>query len=80
MRPMLSTTAPVIGGNTIPPLIAATSRLPPSFVCLPNPLSPSVKIVAIHADSKHKTSISMAIETDPCVVMAGTMKTKHSPR
>lgn len=78
--PFLSTTAPIMGGKTIPPEMAATRRAPPSFVCLPRPRRPNVKIVAKHADSKHKTVISMAIETFPAVFMAVIANIMHKLR
>lgn len=74
------TTAPIMGGKTMPPEIAATSNDPPILVCLPNPLSPSVNMVAKQQDSKHKTSINIAIDVAPAVFIAAVTKTKHSPR
>ena len=74
------TTAPIIGGNTIPPEIAATKKDPPLLVCLPSPLRPNVKIVAKQHDSKTNTIITNPIDVVPVVVLAATLKTKHIPR
>lgn len=77
---MASTTAPVMGGKTMPPEMAATSKEPPTFVWRPRPRRPRVKMVAKQADSKHRTRISMAMDEVPLVVTAATEKTKHNDR
>lgn len=73
-------TAPVIGGNAVPPGIAATIKLPPIFVCLPKPLNLNVKIVAKQALSQHKTRQKRAIEPLPWVCEVARMKMKHMKR
>lgn len=70
----------MIGENTIPPLRAATCRLPPSFVWRPSPLKLSVKIVAKHALSNAKTIIKRPIGKEPEVFMAAMANAKQSAR
>lgn len=78
--PHASITAPMIGRNTIPPLIAATCRLPSSFVCRPSPRKLNVKIVAKQVDSKAKTVMSRPMDTVPVVFMAAMAMAKQSAR
>jgi hypothetical protein len=69
--------APIMGGNAAPPLIAATRKLPPRFVCLPNPLILIEKMVAKQQLSKTNTMINMATLAVPFVTMQMIENTVH---
>ena len=71
---LASTTAPSIGGKTAPPDTEATRNEAPRLVCLPKPLSESVKIVGNTQDSKNNTMQSIAIAASPVVGIAAAMK------
>jgi hypothetical protein len=51
-----------MGGIAAPPLIAATSQLPPIFVWRPRPRRARVKMVAKQAFGREGISIGLVIE------------------
>ena len=51
----LTTTAPIIGGKTMPPEMAATRKEPPRLVWRPKPRRASVKMVAKQSFSSQST-------------------------